>query len=62
MSFTFFRETINFFFAMPDQRDWLIATKSARRLGAQFLLMIRDMAFPVVEFSREGYKIRKVFG
>jgi hypothetical protein len=24
--------------------------------------MVSNMAFPVVEFSREGYKIRKVFG
>ena len=24
--------------------------------------MINSMAIPVVEFSREGYKIRKVFG
>ena len=24
--------------------------------------MIYNMAFPVVEFSRQGYKIRKVFG
>jgi hypothetical protein len=23
---------------------------------------MKNMAFPVVEFSREGYKIRKVFG
>ena len=23
---------------------------------------VQGMAFPVVEFSREGYKIRKVFG
>jgi hypothetical protein len=29
------------------------------------ILVVRaldNMAFPVVEFSREGYKIRKVFG
>ena len=26
------------------------------------ILSTRGMAFPVVEFSREGYKIRKVFG
>ena len=26
------------------------------------VLMTSNMAFPVVEFSREGYKIRKVFG
>ena len=26
------------------------------------LAMLLNKAFPVVEFSREGYKIRKVFG
>ena len=26
------------------------------------LLAVYSMAFPVVEFSRQGYKIRKVFG
>jgi hypothetical protein len=26
------------------------------------LLKVGNMAIPVVEFSREGYKIRKVFG
>jgi hypothetical protein len=27
-----------------------------------FAIMLRAMAIPVVEFSREGYKIRKNFG
>ena len=27
-----------------------------------FLIAMLVMAFPVVEFSRKGYKIRKVFG
>ena len=27
-----------------------------------FRLAVAIMAFPVVEFSRQGYKIRKVFG
>ena len=32
------------------------------KLGLFLSLYKQSMAFPVVEFSREGYKIRKVFG
>ena len=30
--------------------------------SASYVSELVNMAFPVVEFSREGYKIRKVFG
>ena len=39
---------------------------NVKTMGAEDLLDLRfslyTMAFPVVEFSRQGYKIRKVFG
>ena len=30
--------------------------------GTNISMYVCNMAFPVVEFSKEGYKIRKVFG
>ena len=33
-----------------------------RGIKISLTLGVFSMAFPVVEFSREGYKIRKVFG
>jgi hypothetical protein len=32
------------------------------RYGLTEYNSLQSMAFPVVEFSRQGYKIRKVFG
>ena len=32
------------------------------KLSLTFFERLSNMAIPVVEFSREGYKIRKVFG
>ena len=36
---------------------------SKKRIEIEYcIVLLHIMAFPVVEFSREGYKIRKVFG
>ena len=32
------------------------------QVARQFNTRIFNMAIPVMEFSREGYKIRKIFG
>ena len=52
--------------APNSQKLWLFIVYKARPLTSRFLLrkiwFIVSMAFPVLEFSREGYKIRKVFG
>ena len=34
----------------------------SKSLSNQLKIYIHTMAFPVVELSREGYKIREVFG
>ena len=41
---------------------WLIVFGGCLSVGVIYLWGLFVMAFPVVEFSREGYKIRKVFG
>ena len=47
--------------------DDLLTEKSKEKVKKKsglvyFCTRVYNMAFPVVEFSREGYKIRKVFG
>ena len=59
-------------FSLPSQRNFPISFKPKVAIAEFFwkiqrktwysILGVEAMAFPVVEFSREGYKIRKVFG
>ena len=44
---------------IPSKESQII---DVRKYDVGLLLSLQSMAFPVVEFSKEGYKIRKVFG
>ena len=48
---------------ITDQRDEVMKMCLATsEVGDYQPVEVQGMAIPVVEFSREGYKIRKVFG
>ena len=51
---------IKFWHSVPCPQRWRSAGFKLRK--QMLSLIILGMAIPVVEFSREGYKIRKVFG